>query len=143
MGQIAEFASGHPMLALAVVVTGLAAIFYELRLKAQGVTQVPASLAVQLINRGAMIVDVRDAEAYSAGHILNARNVPLAELTNEPEAKLKKSDKKVYLTVCDNGQVSGRAANILRQAGYEKAFSLKGGLTAWRTDNLPLVRPAG
>jgi rhodanese-related sulfurtransferase len=142
MGQIAEFANGHPWLALAVVVSALAVIFYELRLRAQGVTHVPASLAVQLINKGALIVDVRKPEQYSAGHIVNARNVPLAELESGPEQKLKKSDKKIYLTVCDNGTVSGRAANVLRKAGYEKVFSLKGGLAAWRADNLPIVRAA-
>jgi rhodanese-related sulfurtransferase len=140
MGQIIEFANGHPMLALAVVASALAVIFYELRLKSQGVTNIPASAAVQLMNKGATIVDVREPEAYSAGHIVNARNVPLAELESAPEKSLKKSGKKTYVTVCDNGATASRAANALRKAGYDNVFSLQGGLTAWRADNLPVVK---
>lgn len=140
MGQIIEFANGHPLLALAVVVSALAVIFYELRLKAQGVTNIPASMAVQLVNKGATIVDVRKAEAYSTGHIVNARNVPLDQLEADPEKSLKKSGKKIYVTVCDNGTASGRAANTLRKAGFENVFTLQGGLAAWRADNLPVVK---
>lgn len=140
MGQILEFANNHTLLALAVVVSALAVIFYELRLKAQGVTNVPASMAVQLINKGATVVDVRKPDAYSAGHIVNARNVPLDELQSNPEKSLKKSAKKIYLTVCDNGIASGRAANALRKAGFENVFSVQGGLAAWRADNLPVVK---
>lgn len=139
MGQILEFANSHPVLALAVVASALAVIFYELRLKAQGVSSVPATLAVQLMNKGATIVDVRKAEEFSSGHIVNARNVPLADLESAPEARLKKSPKKIYLTVCENGVTSGRAANALRKAGFEKVFSLQGGLAAWRAENLPTV----
>ncbi len=140
MGEIVEFANGHPWHALAVVVSALAVIFYELRLRSQGVTNVPATLAVQLINKGAVIVDVRKPEQYSAGHIVNARNVPLAEIEATPEQSLKKSAKKIYVTVCDNGMTAGRAANALRKAGFEQVYSLKGGLTAWRAENLPVVR---
>ncbi len=142
MGQIAEFANGHPLLALAVVASALAVIFYELRLQSQGVTNVPTSMAVQLINKGAVIVDVRTPEAYSAGHIVNSRNIPLADLESAPEQKLKHSAKKVYLTVCDNGMSAGRAANALRKAGFEQVFSIKGGLAGWRADNLPVVKTA-
>jgi rhodanese-related sulfurtransferase len=44
------------------------------------------------------------------------------------------------LTVCDNGTAASRAANALRKAGFESVFSLKGGLGAWRADNLPVVK---
>jgi rhodanese-related sulfurtransferase len=97
-------------------------------------------MAVQLVNKGATIVDVRKPEAYSTGHIVNARNVPLDQLEADPEKSLKKSGKKIYVTVCDNGTASGRAANMLRKAGFENVFTLQGGLAAWRADNLPVVK---
>ena len=140
MGQIIEFANAHPYHAAAVLASLLAVILYELRLKAQGVTNVSVPIAVQLMNRGALMVDVRKPEEFAAGHIANARNVPFAELVAAPEGTLKKSSKKVYVTVCDTGTFAGRAANALRKAGFEKVFSLKGGLTAWRTENLPVVK---
>jgi rhodanese-related sulfurtransferase len=139
MGHIFEFANGHPLLAAAVVVSLLAVIFYELRLKSQGVTNVSTSIAVQMINKGATIVDVRKPEEFSRGHIVNARNVPLTDLEAEPDKSLKNSANKVYITVCDNGLSAGRAANALRKSGFESVFSLKGGLAGWRAENLPTV----
>ena len=51
-----------------------------------------------------------------------------------------KQKNKILLAVCGDGASSGRAAGLLRKAGYENAFSLKGGLARWRADNLPLVK---
>lgn len=140
MGEIVEFANGHPVLAAAVVASLLAVIFYELRLRAQAVTSVSVPMAVQLMNRGAHMVDVRQPEDFAAGHIVNARNVPLAELEAAPDKRLKKSAKRTYVTVCNDGALAGKAANALRKAGFERVFSLKGGLAAWRAENLPTVK---
>ena len=138
MEQLAEFASNHTLMVLALIGSfGLVAT-YELRLRASGVTQVSPADAVKLINKSAVIVDVRSAESFASGHIANARNVPLAELEADPD-KLKKSKSKIILTVCDSGLEAGRAANALRKAAYGNAFSLRGGIRAWRTENLPLA----
>ena len=51
-----------------------------------------------------------------------------------------KQKNKVFLTVCTNGATSGKAAALLRKAGYPTVFSLKGGLSGWRSENLPLVK---
>jgi len=139
MGELIAFANAHPLLASIVVALLVAVLAYEIRLKGRGLVQVSTQMAVRLINRGAMIVDVRPPEAYAGGHIVNAKNIPLPELVNEPDPIRKKKDK-VLLTVCDHGPVARRAADALRKAGYESAFSLQGGLSAWRTDNLPLVK---
>jgi rhodanese-related sulfurtransferase len=139
MGEIIAFANAHPIHATAIVALLTAVLVYELRLKGRGVSQVSSAMAVQLINRGAMVVDVRDAEAFDQGHIANARNVPLPQITEDP-AVIKKKKDKVVVTVCDNGLVARRAADLLRKAGFEAAYSLQGGLTAWRSDNLPLVK---
>ena len=139
MGQLIAFANAHPILASVVVAFLVAVILYEARLRGRGMVQVSTAMAVQLINRGATIVDVRPAEAFASGHIVNAKNIPLADLLGEPDPIRKKKDR-VLLAVCDNGMVGRRAADALRKAGYESAFSLQGGLSAWRTDNLPLVK---
>lgn len=139
MGELIAFANAHPILASVVVAFLVAVLAYEARLKGRGLIQVSTNMAVQLINKGAMIIDVRPAEAYAGGHIVNAKNIPLADIESKPEVVKKKKDK-VLLTVCDNGPSARRAADTLRKAGYESAFSLQGGLTAWRTDNLPIVK---
>ena len=53
---------------------------------------------------------------------------------------LKKNKSKVLLTVCDSGQTSPKAAAVLRKAGYENSFSLRGGIQACRAENLPLAK---
>ena len=140
MGQLAEFATHHPLLALSVLVSLTAVIVYELRLRTQGLFQLSAGDAVRLINKGATIIDVRKADAFGAGHIVNARNVPLDKIEADPGGAVEKTKNRPLLTVCDNGLSSAKAAGALRGAGYEIVFSLRGGLASWRGDNLPLVK---
>ena len=139
MGEIIAFANAHPFLASLVIGLLVAVLAYEVKLKGRELVQVSTNMAVQLINKGALIIDVRPAEAFANGHIARARNTPLAQLESDPSGINKKKDK-VLLTVCDNGPVARRAADSLRKAGFESAYSLQGGLAAWRTDNLPLVK---
>jgi rhodanese-related sulfurtransferase len=138
MAQLVEFAGNHVWLVIGLVVAWSAVLFYELRLRTQGATHISAADAVRLINKGALVIDVRKPEDFQAGHIVNARNVP-ADRVQQGEEINKKKDK-ILLTVCGDGSSSGRAAGQLRKAGFENTFSLKGGLAGWRADNLPLVK---
>ena len=139
MGQLAEFASNHPLLVLGLMGAVFALLAYEIRLKSQGLLSVGVQDAVRLMNKGAVIVDVRSEGEFASGHVVNARNVPLAQIQSDADT-LKKQRKKTLLTVCDTGLASSRAAGVLRKAGYENVFSLKGGLRAWQQDNLPMVK---
>jgi len=139
MGELAQHVVNHPYLAAGFVALLVAVVVFEVRQRAQGQTQVGPADAVRLINGGAVVIDVRGAEDFRKGHIVNARNVEIGQISAD-NATLKKQKSKVLITVCDNGIVSNRAAALLRKAGFEKVFSLKGGLNAWRTENLPLVK---
>ena len=139
MGQLAEFATNNPLLVLGLLAAIFALLAYEIRQKSQGLTSVGIQDAVRLMNKGAMIVDVRPAEEFANGHLVNARNVPLATIQAE-EDPLKKQRKKTLVTVCDTGLASSRAAALLRKNGHENVFSLKGGLRGWQQENLPLVK---
>jgi rhodanese-related sulfurtransferase len=138
MAQLVEFTGNHVWLITGFVAAWLAVMFYELRLRSQSATHVSAADAVRLINKGALVIDVRKPEDYGTGHIVNARNVPLERV--QKDDAIHKNKSKILLAVCGDGATSGRAAGHLRKAGYENAFSLKGGLTGWRADNLPLVK---
>jgi rhodanese-related sulfurtransferase len=139
MTQLVEFANNHVWLVAAFMVALSAVMFYELRLRAQGATHVSAADAVRLINKGALVIDIRKPEEFEQGHIVNARNIALERLAKDEDA-INKQKNKILLAVCGDGSTSGRAAGALRKAGYENAFSLKGGLAGWRADNLPLVK---
>jgi len=137
MAQLIEFCLRHPLLVGATLTAVIALIVNELRLRGQSGVSVPAQEAVRLINQGATVVDVRDAAKFDSGHIVDAINVPAAELTAKAEARLKK--KRPVLLVCDTGNSSARLVAPLRQAGFENTWSLDGGLAGWARDNLPVV----
>jgi rhodanese-related sulfurtransferase len=142
MNQLVEFASRdtyHVLIVAGLVAAALAVAFYELRLRATGALQVSAADAVRLINRGALVIDVRKPDEYAAGHIVNARNVALDKLQQGDDA-IKKQKDKILLTVCDTGAIAGKAADLLRRGGYANVFNIRGGLATWRAENLPLVK---
>jgi rhodanese-related sulfurtransferase len=138
MNQLVEFASNHVWIVAGLIASWSAVMFYELRLRAHGATHVSAADAVRLINKGALVIDVRKPEEFATGHIVNARNVVLERVQKGDEIHKQKG--KILLAVCGDGVSAGRAASLLRKAGYENAFSLKGGIAGWRADNLPLVK---
>ena len=140
MAQLVEFIGNHVWLVTGLLAAWAAVTFYELRLRTQGTTHVTAADAVRLINKGALVIDVRKPEEFEQGHIVNARNVPLERMQKDDVDAIKKQKNKILLAVCADGATSGRAAGALRRSGYENAFSLKGGLAGWRADNLPLVK---
>ena len=138
MDQLIEFADNNRLLFLALLASWAGVMFYEMKLKATTLSQVSTTDAVRIINKGAIIIDVRPDGAYEAGHIVNAKNITFSALQSNQNVNKKKN--KLLLTVCENGVSSSKAANLLRKAGFENVFSLKGGLRQWRTDNMTLIK---
>jgi len=136
MDRILEFTGNHTLLVVALMISFFVLIFSELRRKAGGLVAIGANEAVALINNDAAVVDLRNAEAYSRGHIVNARNIPFDEL----EAKKGTlNTNKPVIAVCDSGISSTKAVAALRQSGFESAYGLKGGMNAWGQAGLPVV----
>jgi rhodanese-related sulfurtransferase len=138
MDTYLEFASNHMILVTALMGSLFLLIFTELRRKAGGITNIEPQEAVSLINADAVVIDLRSADAFARGHIVNAKNIPFDELEAHQE-KLSKMKSKPILTVCDAGTSSGKAVNTLRKSGMESVYGLKGGIAAWTQANLPLV----
>lgn len=96
--------------------------------------------AVLLINReNALVLDVRDDGEYAAGHITDARHIPLGQLENRVE-ELRKFKEKPVLVNCQAGMRSAKACGILKKHGFTKVYNLQGGLNAWQQAKLPVVR---
>lgn len=97
--------------------------------------------AVQLINREkGVLIDVSEPEEFAKGHAVGARNVPFGQI--EGHKALPSNKSLPLVVVCPTGARAGRAAGMLRKAGYEKARVLAGGLKAWREANLPVEKSA-
>ena len=96
--------------------------------------------AVQLINRQkAVVVDVCDAAEFAAGHIVGAKNIPLADLEGRL-ASVVKNKKLPLILVCQSGARSGRAVAVAKKLGYEQVQSMGGGLAAWKAATLPVEK---
>jgi len=140
MERLIEYVTRHPFLAGGTAVLALAVLAYEASRARSGGQSVGPMDAVRLINEGAVLLDVRTQAEFDAGHILDARHVPQDQLASSAET-LKKYKDKVVIACCESGMRSGAAARVLQTQGFTKVVNLKGGLQAWRGENLPLVKP--
>ena len=138
MDKIVEFAGNHTLLTLALMVSFFIVVFSELRRKASGLVNVEAGEAVKLINNDAVVIDLRSVDAFSRGHIVNAKSVPSDELDARID-DLGKFKSTPIVAVCDAGIASTKAVNTLRSAGFESVYGLKGGMGGWGQAGLPVV----
>ncbi len=87
----------------------------------------------------AVVLDVGAADSFNKGHIAQSINLPLEQIKDKI-TKLNKYKNKPIIVACENGARSAKAAGILRVNQFDKLYILEGGLTAWRKENLPLVK---
>jgi rhodanese-related sulfurtransferase len=139
MDRLLEYVGNHPFLVGAAGLMALIVLAYELRQRAHGAASVPPGEAVRLMNSGAVLVDVRSTNQFKDGHINGARNVPGDQII-AGAAALEKLKDKTLIMCCDSGTASGAAARKLLQMGYKEVYNLRGGIAAWRQDNLPVVK---
>ena len=133
-----EFIRNNILLIAVAVVSG-AMLVWPLVRRGTGGPHVDTARATQLINReDALMIDVREPGEYGAGHILGARNVPLARI--DAKSDLSKKKDRPLIVYCDTGNRAGKAAAALRGQGYTQVVSLSGGLAAWQQAGLPVEK---
>jgi rhodanese-related sulfurtransferase len=132
-----KFILDHIFIVAVVVLSGGALLWPALRPSGRRAT---ALQVTQLINRGkTTIVDVRSADEFAAGHVRDAKNIPLADLSGRI-GELDKSKTRTVVILCQNGVRSDKAARQLAAAGFDDVFSLEGGLAAWQAAGLPVTK---
>ena len=137
MDRLFEFVGNHYILVSVFVLLLLGFIYHESR---RGGKSVTAQELVTLMNQDkAVILDVREPGEYRTGHIRNALNVPVAAL-RERIGELEKFKSRPVVVACKMGASSSGAGTMLRKAGFERVFKLRGGITEWRSLNFPLVK---
>jgi len=139
MDRLLEYVNNHPWLVAATALMALVVIVSEWRTRTQSFAAVSPNEAVRLMNQGAALVDVRPTAQFKEGHIAGARNVPGPEIADGAKS-LEKWREKVVITCCDNGMTAGSAARQLGRLGFKQVVNLRGGLAAWRAENLPVVK---
>jgi rhodanese-related sulfurtransferase len=137
MAQLIEFVANHWILFLALVII-LGLLIHNLIVGERG--SVDPLAATELINRqDAVVIDVRPAADFAKGHIINAVNIPMNGFKNQMAVLSKYKGRPIVIS-CRSGSQSSAACHILRKAGFEEVFNLKGGVMAWENANLPLTR---
>ena len=139
MDRLLEFANHHPWLAAATAIAAIAVLVYEMRTRSDTQNSVSPQELIRLMNQGALLLDLRPQEQYQAGHVAGARQMNSDQILNASDT-LKKHKEKTVVVYDDTGSLTGAAVRQLARQGFTKAFALRGGLAAWRADNLPLAR---
>jgi rhodanese-related sulfurtransferase len=139
MDRVLEFLSNHPWLATGTALAVALIVVYEMRARAESQFSVSPQQLIRLMNQGALVLDLRPAEQYQAGHLTGARQMSGEALLSAGDT-LKKHKEKTVVVYDDNGSVSTSAVRQLAAQGFTRAFTLRGGLAAWRADNLPVSR---
>jgi rhodanese-related sulfurtransferase len=95
----------------------------------------PAAAQTAVSKAYSQFIDVRTPEEYAGGHAARAENIPLDTLTASFD-KLEKNEP-VYI-ICQTGNRSKKAAEILKGAGFNNVFNVTGGTVAWQAAGLPM-----
>ncbi len=139
MEQVLEFASNNLLLVGGfIVVLGLL-VWTELMRKIQGLAELTPAEAVPWINDPeAVIIDISSLADFNKGHIVNARHILPSRLAT-PDAEVQKLQDSKLLVVCKSGQTAISAAGNLKKMGAGDVAVLKGGMSAWRSDQFPVT----
>ncbi|MGQ0539133.1 MAG: MBL fold metallo-hydrolase [Gemmatimonadaceae bacterium] len=97
-----------------------------------------AEVAQRLRSGGATVVDVRNADEWSSGHIPGAVSVPLARLTSSIDT-LRAAGQPLVLH-CQGGGRSAVAASVLLAAGLRDVANMTGGFAEWEAAGLPSTK---
>ena len=134
-----QFIQNNILLFVVAFVSG-AMLLWPLIRRSAGGPWVNPTQATHLINReDAFVIDVREPGEYAAGHVLGAKNLPLARLESGAGELVKKKDRPV-IVYCDGGDRSGKAIAALKKQGYTRLANLSGGLGAWQQAGLPVEK---
>lgn len=134
------FIAEHWILVVLFVLAFIWLIFEESRHQGLGGARQTPQGVTHLINReDAVVVDLREPNAYRDGSIANSLNIPFARL-EQNLSKIEKYKDKPIVLVCAMGQQSVQAMNKLKKRGFLKLYVLGGGLANWKRTGLPLKK---
>lgn len=141
MGNFLDFLADHYVLTSAAVLLAIAIALVEAKRAFKPWRDVGPFELTQLVNSGAVLLDVRDDKPYREGHIAGARRCDVGDVEAAVSAAKGGASKDEPVVIyCESGVSCEKAAEKLALAGYRKVATLRGGLATWRTENLPLAR---
>lgn len=123
---------------LVVALVVLAVAYFALNAGTSGKTVSIHEVTRLLNTENAILLDVRDAADFKAGHITGAININFTALAARL-GELEKQRGKTIIVADKIGQQSAAAGKILLEKGFQ-VVRLSGGMSEWTAQNLPLVK---
>ncbi len=141
MSKLFQFIANHWVMVSLFVIAFIWLIIEESRHQASGSgkRQSPQGVTHLINNEKAVVLDIRDQEAYKSGHLTKAINIALDDIEKSSK-RLEKYKKRPIIITCDRGQKSSLAMNKLRKLGFTHLYILSGGISAWNSAGFPLVK---
>ena len=141
MDRLIEYVSNHPLLVASAVFAAVVVITYESRIRATAFASVSTQDLIRLMNQGALVLDIRKPDEFAQAHVNGAKHLPSDQILTAGDNFKRFKDKPVVV-YCDSGSLAAAAVRQLNAQGFTKAFTLRGGLAAWRAENLPVAKAA-
>ncbi|MGL5741989.1 MAG: rhodanese-like domain-containing protein [Legionella sp.] len=137
MEHLGQFITNHWQLWAALIVILLLIFINELVSQKNKAKELSPQGAVDLINNEeAVVIDLRDKEAFKQGHIVDSLNVKGVDFEQQ---KMEKYKSKLLILVCARGLEAQTLAKKIRAQGFQPQV-MSGGITAWQNADLPLVK---
>jgi rhodanese-related sulfurtransferase len=140
--HLAQYSDQHPLLVWGTAAVAVIAIVVEIRARSESFASVSPQEAILLMNRGALAIDLRSASEFADGHVPGARRMDGEQILKAGEL-LKKHQSKSLIVCCNTGSLAAAAVRQLREQGFAQAVTLRGGLSAWRAEQLPVEKQPG
>jgi rhodanese-related sulfurtransferase len=99
----------------------------------------PAAATLLINRRKAAVIDLRSEDQFKEGHIARAKNLPAASFP-AGLADLKLDKENPVILICDSGSRASGLVGKFKKEGFAEVASLEGGIKAWNTAGLPLVK---
>ena len=129
MQQYIDFALSHWLLITALVGVLILLIIEEVSALTGSKYEIEPDEAAILMQKGAVVYDIRDKSLYKQGHIRGAKWIKYNQVADKPESLLNKDT--VMIFYCDNGTRSGELTELLRKKQGYKIHFISGGLKNW------------
>ena len=119
----------------AFIILGLLIINHEIKSHFSPTKNINCDDLINAMNNSkALLIDMRNAEEFKAGHIVGAKNYSLDDLANLDVSVAEDA----IITYANDEKAAIQAADLIIKQGAKEVFYLEGGLSSWIDNNMPL-----
>lgn len=98
-----------------------------------------AQKANQLVQSGALLIDIRDADEFAREHIQHAQHIPMNLISSQT---IRPAEQQAVIFYCRSGNRTQVNSAVLHASANADTYILEGGLDAWKKAGLPIEHDA-